>query len=328
MFEKRSGESQGPRLLDQMKTAIRVRHLSLHTEQAYCSWVKRFILFHGKRHPEEMGVAEVTAFLNHLAEDRTVAASTQNQALNSLVFLYKHVVKKEVGKLDGLVRAKRPLRLPVVLTRDEVRAVLAQLSGCPLLMLTMIYGTGMRLHDCLRLRVHDIDFGRRQLTIRDGKGQKDRWTMLPARIVEDLEAHLADVHEIHRRDLDRGYGRVYLPHALDRKYPNAAAEWRWQYTFPASKLSVDPRSGLMGRHHLHKSILQRYMRDAVDQAKLTKRATIHTLRHSFATHLLEDGYDIRTVQKLLGHKDVKTTEIYTHVLSLGAGAVRSPADRL
>jgi integron integrase len=321
-------ERQSPKLLDQLRTALRVRHRKLSTEQAYCGWVKRFILFHDKRHPAEMGAPEITAFLNHLADDLAVAASTQNQALNALVFLYKHVLDYEVGKLDGLVRAKRPPKLPVVLTRKEVRAVRTQLTGFYLLFMTLLYGTGMRLQECLRLRIQDIDFERRQITVRNAKGGRDRWTMLPSSVIDPLKAHLETVLELHNKDLAAGFGRVYLPHALARKYPGADREWGWQYVFPASKLSVDPRSGVTRRHHLDPRVMQKAIKGAVRRTGIVKNATCHTLRHSFATHLLEDGYDIRTVQKLLGHKDVKTTEIYTHVLNRGAGAVRSPADRL
>jgi len=322
------GSRRSPKLLDQLVAALRVRHYSIRTEAAYRRWAKRFILFHGKRHPNELGAAEITAFLNHLAVARNVAASTQNQALNALIFLYRHILEKDVKELEGLVRAKRPKRLPVVLTRREVKAVTAQLECIHRLMAVLLYGTGMRIMECLRLRVQDIDFERREITIRDGKGNKDRRTMLPKAVAEDLREHLRSVRKLHQQDLARGFGRVWLPYALERKYPNAAADWRWQYVFPASKMSVDPRSGVTRRHHPDPSVLQREVKAAVDRAGIRKAATCHTLRHSFATHLLEDGQDIRTVQELLGHKDVKTTEIYTHVLNRGPRGVRSPADRL
>ncbi len=319
--------SSSPKLLDQMRTALRVRHRTLATEKAYVDSVKRYILFHGKRHPRELGDTEINAFLSHLAVEGNVSASTQNQALNAVVFLYRHVLKKDLGKFD-LIRAKRPERVPVVLSRQEVRQLLSELQGVCKLVGTLLYGTGMRLKECLRLRVKDVDFVRRQITIRDAKGHKDRYTMLPVVVEKDLRAHLELIRRLHREDRAQGFGRVFMPEALDRKYRQAAAEWRWQYVFPASRISSDPRSGIKRRHHLHPSVMQKAVKEAVRRARIHKEASCHTLRHSFATHLLEDGSDIRTVQMLLGHKDVKTTEIYTHVLRCGPGGVRSPADRL
>ena len=316
------------RLLDQVRDAVRVRHYSYRTEQAYVAWIKRFILFHGKRHPAEMGPAEVSAFLSALATERGVSASTQNQALAALLFLYREVLGIEVGWLDDLVRAKRPQRLPVVLDRAEVEALLSQLRGVPHLMATVLYGSGLRLMECHRLRIKDLDFSRRELLVREGKGGKDRVTMLPATVVDPLREHLRRVAELHARDLAAGCGRVLLPGALARKYPNADRELGWQWVFPASRLFVDPLSGERRRHHLHESVLQRAIHTAARAARLTKPVGPHTLRHCFATHLLEAGYDIRTVQELLGHRDVSTTMIYTHVLNRGGRAVESPADRL
>jgi len=315
------------KLLDQVRDAIRVKHYSLRTEQAYVSWIKRYILFHNKRHPKEMGSAEIEAFLTHLAVDQNVAASTQNQALSALLFLYREVLKKDLDPYSiDAVRAKRPKRLPTVMTREEVRAVIAALSGMHQLMAQLLYGSGLRLVECLRLRVKDLDFAYRQITVRNGKGEVDRVTMLPQSLVVPLQQHLQRVKMIHQRDLDNGYGAVYLPYALERKYPNANREWCWQYVFPAHRLSKDPRSGLIRRHHLGESGPQRAVRKAVRLAGIDKPVSYHTFRHSFATHLLENGYDIRTVQELLGQKDVRTTMIYTHVLNRGAMAVRSPLD--
>jgi integron integrase len=316
------------RLLDQVRDAVRVRHYSYRTEQAYVGWVRRFILFHGKRHPAEMGATEVGAFLNALATQREVSASTQNQALAALLFLYREVVRVEVGWLDDLVRAKRPQRLPVVLGQPEVEALLVRLEGVPWLMAMLLYGSGVRLMECHRLRVKDLDFSRCELTVREAKGGRDRVTMLASRVVEPLRAHLRSVAAQHTRDLAAGHGRVLLPAALGRKYPAADREWGWQWVFPASRLSIDPRSGERRRHHLHESVLQRAIHGAARAAGLTGPIGPHTLRHCFATHLLEAGYDIRTVQELLGHRDVSTTMIYTHVLNRGGRAVQSPADRL
>jgi len=292
------------------------------------SWIKRFILFHGKRHPRDMGVQEVEQFLSHLAVAGHVAASTQSQALSALLFLYQQVLKQDIGWLDDVVRAKKPHRIPVVLTQDEVKAVLAHLSGTTWIMATLLYGAGLRLLECLRLRVKDVDFTYNQIVVRDGKGRKDRVTMLPQQVKAPLQQHLHDVQQLHAQDVQAGAGHVYLPYALERKYPNASREWIWQYVFPAARPSRDPRTGIIRRHHVHKLVLQRAVHAAVRKANIPKPASGHTLRHSFATHLLEAGYDIRTVQELLGHKDVSTTMIYTHVLNRGGRGVKSPADLL
>ena len=317
---------QKPRLLEQVRDAIRVRHYSIRTEQAYVQWVRRFILFHGKRHPSELGKPEVEAFLTHLAVVGNVAASTQNQAFSAIVFLYRNVLEVELPWLDDVERAKKPRRLPVVLTRTEVRAVLAQLRGRHWLMASLLYGAGLRLLECLRLRTKDIEFTKREIIVRDGKGGKDRVTMLPDQLIEPLRAELHRVKTAHDNDLAAGYGSVYLPNAYGRKNPGAAHSWAWQYVFPADRHSHDPRSGAIQRHHYGEQALQRAVKRAVTAAGIGKPATCHTFRHSFATHLLEDGYDIRTVQELLGHKDVSTTMVYTHVLNRGGRGVRSPLD--
>ena len=309
-----------PKLLDQVRDKIRFKHYSIRTEHAYVDWIKRYILFHGKRHPQEMGKQEAEQFLSHLAVDRNVAASTQNQALSAILFLYKEVLEQDIGWLENVERAKRPARLPVVLTATEVRAVLAHLEGRYRLMANLLYGADLRLMECVRLRVKDFDFEYRQITVRDGKGQKDRLTMLPDVLIEPLQTHLQDLRE--------GFGNVYLPFALERKYPNAGREWGWQYVFPASQRSVDLRSRIERRHHLDEQTLQRAFKKAVRAASITKPASCHSLRHSFATHLLMSGYDIRTVQELLGHKDVSTTMIYTHVLNRGGKGVASPLDAI
>jgi len=291
-------------------------------------WVRRFIFFSGTRHPGEMGALEVTAFLNHLAAERDVAAATQNQALSSLLFLYKEVLGQPLPWLDELDRAKRPARLPTVLTRDEVRRLLAAMEGTKWLMASLLYGAGLRLRECLKLRVKDVDFAYSQIVVRDGKGAKDRVTMLPQSVVEPLRAHLQRVRELHERDLARGYGDVELPHALARKYPRAAYEWGWKFVFPSRKLSIDPATGVIRRHHVFENYLVRGVKQAAHAARLAKHVTCHTLRHSFATHLLERGCDIRTVQELLGHSDVSTTMVYTHVMNRGARGARSPLDRV
>jgi len=315
-----------PKLLDQVRLTLRRKHYSIRTEEAYVAWIRRFILFHGKRHPLEMGAPEVEAFLTHLAVVRRVAASTQNQAFSALLFLYRDVLKQELGPIQEVERAKRPVRVPVVLTQAEARGLLAHLDGRYALMASLLYGTGMRLMECVRLRVKDVDFGYRQVTVCDGKGGKDRRTMLPEALMEPLRHQLAKTRAVHEQDLAAGFGEVYLPNALAVKYPGVGREWGWQYIFPSRKRSIDPRSGEERRHHLDEKGLQRAVKRAVREAGLAKRATCHTLRHSFATHLLENGYDIRTVQELLGHADVATTMIYTHVLSRGGRGVRSPLD--
>lgn len=321
-----SAPTQKPKLIDQVRETIRRKHYSIRTEEAYVDWIKRFIFFHNKRHPAEMGEGEIEQFLNHLAVQKKVAASTQNQALSAIVFLYREVLDKEIGWMDNLERAKQPERLPVVLTETEVRHILAHLEGRNWLMASLLYGAGLRLMECLRLRVKDIDFEYCQITVRDGKGNKDRVTMLPESSAELLKHHLEKVQMVHEQDLAAGGGEVYLPHALGQKYKNASREWGWQYVFPAAKRSIDPRSGVERRHHADEKSLQRAMKRAVRAARISKLASCHTLRHSFATHLLRNGYDIRTVQDLLGHKDVSTTMIYTHVLNRGGRGVRSPLD--
>jgi integron integrase len=303
-----------------------VKHYSIRTEEAYVQWIRRFIVFHGKRHPQELGRQEVEAFLTHLAVEGKVAASTQNQALNALVFLYREIIGRDIGLLEDVVRAKQPTRVPTVLSVSEVTAVLNRLEGTTALMGRLLYGSGLRLMECVRLRVKDVDFGYRQITVRDGKGQKDRVTMLPAALVDPLSTHLARVKHLHEADVAEGYGAVYLPYALERKYPSANREWGWQYVFPASKRSMDPRSNVVRRHHLAETVLQRAVKQAVRAAGLAKPASCHTLRHSLATHLLANGSDIRTVQELLGHHDVSTTMIYTHVLKQGGLGVKSPLD--
>jgi len=313
------------KLLDRVRDAIRLKHYSIRTETAYVDWIRRYILFHDKRHPNDMGAPEVEAFLTHLAVHEHVAASTQNQAYSALLFLYREVLHQDLGPINAL-RAQKPKRLPTVLTKDEVQRVLSHLSGTHQLMARLLYGSGLRLMECLRLRVKDLDFDYHTITVRDGKGEKDRVTILPESLIAPLQEHLQHVRRLHQEDLAQGYGAVYLPYALERKYPNASREWIWQYVFPSDRLSVDPRSASVRRHHVDESGLQRAVRGAARQAGIHKRVTPHTLRHSFATHLLEAGYDIRTVQELLGHKDVRTTMIYTHVLQRGGLAVRSPLD--
>jgi integron integrase len=320
--------SAPPRLLDRVRDAIRRRHYSYRTEQAYVHWIKRYIYFHDRRHPSEMGAAEVTGFLTHLASDREVSASTQNQALSALLFLYGQVLEVKLPWMDSIERAKRPVRVPVVLTVDEVRALLARLQGTKWLMASLLYGAGMRLRECLKLRVKDVDFDYQQITVRDGKGGKDRVTMLPVGLKEPLRSHLARVKTLHERDLAEGYGAVEMPFALERKYPNAAREWGWQYVFPSRHRSTDPRSGVIRRHHVFDSVLPRAIGQAARDAQIAKPVGSHTLRHSFATHLLAAGHDIRTVQELLGHADVSTTMVYTHVLNKGGRGVKSPLDRL
>lgn len=321
-------QSHPPKLLDQLRQALRSRHYSPRTEQVYCHWVRRYIHFHSVRHPSEMAEPEMNRFLTHLAVKEKVSASTQNQALSALLFLYRHVLGRKVGDLGEVIRAKKPKHLPVVMTRDEVKAVLSNLAGDKWLMASLMYGAGLRLMECLRLRVQDIDFSRNEILVRDGKGAKDRITMLPVSMKVPLQEHLKGVKAIHERDLAAGWGGVLLPGALDRKYPNAPKDWRWQWAFPQENRWRNTKTGEEGRHHVDESLVQKSVRQAVVAAGLTKRATCHTFRHSFATHLLEGGYDIRTVQELLGHSDVKTTMIYTHVLNRGPSGVRSPIDGL
>jgi integron integrase len=320
--------SQKPKLLDQVRYAIRSKHYSFRTEEVYIQWIKRFILFHNKRHPKDMGAEEVGQFLSDLAVTHHVAASTQNQALSAILFLYQRVLRREIGWLNEVVRAKKPRKLPVVLTQEEVKAVLHNLSGISWLMASLLYGSGLRLMECIRLRVKDVDFAYNHIVVRDGKGGKDRVTVLPLNVKAQLQPHMHDVKRLHDQDLENGFGRVYLPHALERKYPNADREWAWQYIFPATKRSIDPRGGIERRHHIGRLVLQRAVKAAIRKAGIAKAASCHTFRHSFATHLLEAGYDIRTVQELLGHRDVNTTMIYTHVLNRGGRGVRSPVDLL
>lgn len=318
--------AEKPSLLEAVRQSLRLRHYSIRTEQAYVQSIKRFILFHQKRHPREMGAEEIRQYLSHLAIAGKVAASTQTQALSALLFLYREVLGVELPYVEGIERAKRPARVPVVLTRVEADRILSQVRGTYRLMAFLLYGSGLRLMECVRLRVKDVDFGYRQVTVRDGKGEKDRRTVLPEALVEPLGRHLKRARLLHEEDLRSGRGRVYLPYALARKYPNAAAEWVWQWVFPASRLSADPRTGEVRRHHASEDMLQAEVKKATRAAGIEKRVSCHTFRHSFATHLLEAGYDIRTVQELLGHRSVETTQIYTHVLNRGGRCVRSPLD--
>ncbi len=328
-MESNTDIGRSPKLLDQVRVRMRTRHYSLRTEQSYLHWIKRFIVFHGKRHPREMGAAEVEAFLSSLATDRNVAASTQNLALAAILFLYREVLKVELPWLEDVVRAKKPARLPTVLNREEVQLLLDQLGdkGQPALMTRLLYGTGMRLMEVVRLRVKDVDLAARQITVREGKGGKDRITVLPNTLIPALKKQLEGRLALHKTDLAAGRGEVYLPYALAVKYPNAAREWGWQYVFAAAGLSVDPRGGEVRRHHADESAVQKLVRRAAQRAGIVKPVSPHVLRHSFATHLLEAGYDIRTLQELLGHSDVSTTMIYTHVLNRGGRGVVSPLDR-
>ena len=327
MFVTKSQATDKPKkLLERVRDVIRLKHYSWRTERTYCDWIERFIRFHRMRHPSEMGAAEVGEFLTHLARDGHVAASTQNQALSALLFLYKQVLKEEIGWLEDVERAKKSTRLPVVLTHDEVHKVFAHLHGTPRLMAGLLYGSGLRLMECVRLRVKDVDFSYARITVRDGKGGKDRVTMLPVNLASALERHLAKAKMQHEEDLAEGFGEVYLPDALERKYRGAARSWVWQFVFPSSRIAPDPRSGVLRRHHVDENVLQVAVKRAVGESGINKPASCHTLRHSFATHLLENGYDIRTVQELLGHKDVSTTMIYTHVLSQPGIGVTSPLD--
>jgi len=320
--------SQPPKLLDQVRDQIRVRHLSRRTEKAYLHWIRRFILFHGKRHPEEMAETEVNNFLSHLAVKGRVSASTQNQALSALLFLYRHILKRELGEFEDLVRARRKKKLPVVLSPQEVQQILERMTGINRLIASLLYGTGLRLLEGLRLRVKDLDFEYGQIQVRDGKGGKDRLTMLPERLAPQLAEHLKTARRLHDKDLRLGFGSVVLPAALARKYPNAGREWCWQWVFPAPNRYRDRSTGDERRHHVHERSIQRAFKRAVRGSGISKPATPHVLRHSFATHLLSAGYDIRTVQELLGHRSVRTTMIYTHVLNRGGLGVRSPIDLL
>jgi len=316
-----------PKLLDQVRTVARLKHFSLRTEQAYVSWIRRFILFHKKRHPANMAEAEIRQFLANLAVEQEISASTQTVALSALLFLYRDVLKRELPYVEGIERAKPSKRLPVVFSRAEVQSVLAHLNGTYHLIASLLYGAGLRLSEAIRLRVKDIDFAANQITVREGKGDKDRVTMLPQIIRSSLQQHLLKVKVLHDKDVREGFGRVYLPYALARKYPNADRAFAWQYVFPALKRSIDPRTGTERRHHITPESMQRAVRSAIKLTQIRKNGSCHTFRHSFATHLLEDGYDIRTVQELLGHKDVRTTMIYTHVLNRGGRGVKSPLDR-
>jgi integron integrase len=320
-------DAQHKDVFDRLHTEMRTRHYSIRTERSYEHWIRRFIAFHGLKSPRDLRPDSVREYLEYLAEEREISASTQNQALNALVFLYEHVLQEPLGSIGDFTKAKRPKRMPVVLTRDEVARLLNNLSGVKELMAGLLYGSGLRLMECLRLRVKDIDFERRQIIVRDGKGQKDRITVLPGKYEQLLKEHLEAAKERHLRDLADGFGEVYLWPSLARKYPNAAREWGWQYVFPSERLSADPRSRKIRRHHLHESILQSAVKEAAINAGIAKSVSVHVLRHSFATHLLEDHYDIRTVQELLGHADVSTTMIYTHVLNRPGLAVKSPADK-
>jgi integron integrase len=316
-----------PRLLHQVRQAVRVRHYSARTEETYVAWVRRFVRFNAMRHPVELGASDINRFVTALAESGKLSASTQTQALSALLFLYRHVLRADVGDLGAIARAKGPVRLPVVLARDEVAALLARLTGAPRLAALLMYGAGLRLSEVVQLRVKDLDFTMREITLRRAKGAVDRVTMLPEAVLPELEPHLERVRRLHQLDLARGGGRAPMPGAYERKSPGAAREWKWQFVFPATRRYLDPRTGDLRRHAMHESVVQRAVRQAVIDAGITKQATCHSLRHSFATHLLQDGYDIRTVQELLGHRDVATTMIYTHVLNRGGMGVRSPMDR-
>ncbi|MHC4505569.1 MAG: integron integrase [Planctomycetota bacterium] len=336
LFDTGDGETGGsrgpekprPKLLDRLSDALKARHYSRSTEKTYRFWVKKFIFFHKLRHPQEMAEAEVNAFLSHLAVKEHVSASTQTQALSAILFLYRHVLSRELGELRGLIRARKSRHRPVVLTRDEMRALLRELKGDIQLVCSLLYGAGLRLMEGLRLRVKDVDFGQNQILIRDAKGSKDRLTMLPVKLKPYMQRQVALARDTHQQDLADGWGRVVLPHALNRKYPSASGELGWQYFFPAKTRWVNRRTGEQGRHHVHESAVQRAVKYAARKAGILKHATPHLFRHSFATHLLEDGYDIRTVQELLGHKSLKTTMVYTHVLNKGGKGVRSPVDGL
>jgi len=326
-INRMAGGGAAPKLMDEVRRVLRVKHYSIRTEAVYVAWIRRFILANGKRHPRDMGEAEVEGFLSHLAVQGKVAAATQNQALAALLFLYKQVLAIELPWMEGVVRAKRSQRVPTVLSRDEVTRVLARMDGRSWLLASLLYGTGMRLMEALRLRIKDVDFARNEITIRDGKGGKDRRTMLPRSLTDPLRREIERARLLHEADLQAGFGAVWLPDALARKYPQASHETGWQYVFPSKQRSCDPRDGVERRHHVDEAMLSRALKTACVAAEVVKPVSAHTLRHSFATHLLEAGYDIRTVQELLGHKDVATTQIYTHVLNRGGHGVLSPLDR-
>ncbi|MBH8552881.1 integron integrase [Nostocaceae cyanobacterium CENA357] len=319
-------EQRPKRMFEQVQDVIRLKHYSYQIEKTYIYWIRRYILFHNKRHPKDMGSKEIEEFLTHLAVNENVAASTQNQALHAVLFLYNEVLKQDLDLKVDAVRAKKSKYLPTVLTKDEVFTIIQKLSGVHQFLIKLLYGTGLRLNEGLSLRVKDVDFAQQQIIVRDTKGNESRVTMLPESIAEELKIHLQSVKILHQQDLQKGYGSVYLPFALERKYPRAKYDWIWQFVFPSGSISKDPRSGEVRRHHLHESSLQKALKQGVRQAGIQKKVGCHTFRHSFATHLLQNGYDIRTVQELLGHKDVKTTMIYTHVLNRGGKAVRSPLD--
>jgi integron integrase len=320
--------NKSPKLIDQVRHYLRVRHYAIKTEKTYVAWIKRYIYYHGKRHPKDMGVREIEAFLTHLAVNLNVAASTQNQAFNALLFLYKHILRREIKEPINAFRAKRPTLVPTVMTTDETGRLLSAMQGTQQLMAKLIYGSGLRLMECVRLRVKDLDFGLSHVVVRNGKGFKDRVTILPENLQTLMKTQLEYARRLHENDLNKGFGTVHLPYALARKYPNAQKEWIWKFVFPSRTLSIDPRSGKKQRHHLHESSVQKAVRKAAKTVGILKHVTCHTLRHSFATHLLQQGYDIRTIQDLLGHKDVSTTMIYTHVIKKGGMAVRSPVDSL
>ena len=319
--------TQSPKLLDQARGILRAKRYSLSTEQSYINWMKRFILFHNKRHPKDMGEAEISQFVTYLAVKENVAASTQNQALCAIIFLYTYVLKMDVGDLN-IYWAHKPKRLPTVLSQDEVKRALDQLSGTNKIMASLLYGAGLRLSECLNMRVKDIDFEQNQIIVRSGKGEKDRTTILPKSLIPDLKKQIERVKRLHEQDLKAGFDSIYLPYALEKKYPNAGLELGWRFLFPAPHISTDPRTGIRRRHHIYETVLQKAVKTAVRKAGITKHATCHTLRHSFATHLLEAGYDIRTIQTLLGHKSLETTMIYTHVINKGGMGVKSPMDNI
>ena len=314
------------KLLDQVRDTLRRKQYAYRTEDTYVTWIKQYIFFHDKKHPKDMGEKEILAFLAYLAKERHVSASTQNQALSAILFLYREVLNIPLDLRDAYVGARRSRNIPVVLTKEEAKIILNNMNGVMGLMARILYGTGLRLSEVVRLRVKDIDFGNKRIIVRDGKGGKDRVTMLPNRLTDELKMHLEKVWEIHQRDLKKGYGKTWLPYALARKYPNAEKEWIWQYVFPSKTITPNKMDGIPRRHHISPSSLQRAVRKAAKESELSKRVSPHTFRHSFATHLLENGYDIRTVQELLGHKNVQTTMIYTHVLNRGGIYVRSPLD--